>query len=271
VERKQPNAAQLRIGQHIAELVEDGATLQLGIGAIPDAVLQALSSRRDLGVHSEMFSDGVLDLVEKGVITGARKALDRDKIVASFVVGSRRLLDFIDDNPMVELHPSDYTNNSHVIRQFEHMVAINSAIEVDITGQVCAESLGTTLYSGVGGQMDFLRGAALSPRGRPIIALPATARVSSSMMEGKQTSTPSTPGLGALDPIDGRISRITPLLAPGAAVTTSRAHVHYVVTEYGVAALHGRDLAERARSLIAIAAPQFRDQLQRAAIELHIM
>jgi acyl-CoA hydrolase len=271
VERKQPNAAQLRIGQHIAELVEDGATLQLGIGAIPDAVLQALSSRRDLGVHSEMFSDGVLDLVEKGVITGARKALDRDKIVASFVVGSRRLLDFIDDNPMVELHPSDYTNNSHVIRQFEHMVAINSAIEVDLTGQVCAESLGTTLYSGVGGQMDFLRGAALSPRGRPIIALPATARVSSSMMEGKQTSTPSTPGLGALDPIDGRISRITPLLAPGAAVTTSRAHVHYVVTEYGVAALHGRDLAERARSLIAIAAPQFRDQLQRAAIELHIM
>ena len=271
VERKQPNAAQTRIGQHIADLVEDGATLQLGIGAIPDAVLQALSDRRDLGIHSEMFSDGVLDLVEKGVITGARKALDRGKIVASFVVGTRRLLDFIDDNPIVELHPSDYTNNSHVIRQFEHMVAINSAIEVDLTGQVCAESLGTTLYSGVGGQMDFLRGAALSPRGRPIIALPATARVSSSMMEGKQTSTPSTPGLGALEPIDGHISRITPLLAPGAAVTTSRAHVHYVVTEYGIAALHGRDLAERARSLIAIAAPQFREQLQRAAVELHLM
>src|SRR6185312_3145980 len=219
--------AQMRIGQHIAELVEDGATLQLGIGAIPDAVLAALADRRDLGIHSEMFSDGVLDLVERGVITGARKALDRGKIVASFVVGSRRLLDFIDDNPMVELRPSDYTNNSHIIRQFEHMVAINSAIQVDLTGQVCAESLGTTVYSGVGGQMDFLRGAALSPRGRPIIALPATARQSSSMLASAQSAASSAPGVGAIDPVDGLISRITPLLAPGAAVTTSRAHVHY--------------------------------------------
>ncbi|HEU4784861.1 MAG TPA: acetyl-CoA hydrolase/transferase C-terminal domain-containing protein, partial [Ktedonobacterales bacterium] len=172
VASRPPDAAHMRIGQHIAELIEDGATLQLGIGAIPDAVLAALADRHDLGIHSEMFSDGVLDLVERGVITGARKALDRGKIVASFVVGSRRLLDFIDDNPMVELHPSDYTNNSHIIRQFEHMVAINSAIQVDLTGQVCAESLGPRLYSGVGGQMDFLRGAALAPRGRPIIALP---------------------------------------------------------------------------------------------------
>jgi 4-hydroxybutyrate CoA-transferase len=271
VARKQPDAAQLRIGRHIAELVEDGATLQLGIGAIPDAVLQALSDRRDLGIHSEMFSDGVLDLVEKGVITGARKALDRGKCVASFVIGSRRLLDFIDDNPMVELHPSDYTNNSHIIRQFEHMVAINSAIQVDLTGQVCAESLGTTVYSGVGGQMDFLRGAALSPRGRPIIALPATARLSSSMLTGTQPAASSAPDVGAIDPVDGLISRITPLLAPGAAVTTSRAHVHYVVTEFGIAALHGRDLAERAQSLIAIAAPQFRDQLERAAYDLHLI
>jgi len=273
VESKQPDAAQMRIGQHIAELVEDGATLQLGIGAIPDATLQALSDRRDLGVHSEMFSDGVLDLVERGVITGARKAKDRGKIVASFVVGSRRLLDFINDNPMVELHPSDYTNNSHVIRQFEHMVAINSAIQVDLTGQVCAESLGARLYSGVGGQMDFLRGAALAPHGRPIIALPATARVASSMMSSTQAAQASAPTLGALElePIDGQISRITPLLTPGSAVTTSRAHVHYVVTEHGIAALHGRDLAERARSLIGIAAPQFREQLERAAATLHLI
>lgn len=273
VESSQPDAAQVRIGQHIAELVDDGATLQLGIGAIPDAVLAALSDRHDLGIHSEMFSDGVLDLVERGVITGACKALDRGKMVASFVVGSRRLLDFIDDNPMVELHPSDYTNNSHVIRQFEHMVAINSAIQVDLTGQVCAESLGARLYSGVGGQMDFLRGAALAPRGRPIIALPATARVASSMMTTTHSAQASAPTLGALelDPIDGQISRITPLLTPGAAVTTSRAHVHYVVTEYGIAALHGRDLAERARRLIGIAAPQFREQLERAAATLHLI
>jgi 4-hydroxybutyrate CoA-transferase len=271
VEQKRPDAAQARIGQHIADLVEDGATLQLGIGAIPDAVLEALSDRHDLGIHSEMFSDGILDLVEKGVITGARKALDRGKIVASFVVGSRRLLNFIDDNPMVELQPSDYTNNSHIIRQFEHMVAINSAIQVDLTGQVCAESLGTKLYSGVGGQMDFLRGAALAAHGRPIIALPSTARVSSSMMTGNRVSTPSTSNFGALEPVDGYVSRIMPLLSPGAAVTTSRAHVHYVVTEFGVAALHGRDLAERAKSLIAIAAPQFREQLERAASDLHLM
>lgn len=271
VAQKQPDAAQARIGEHVAGLVEDGATLQLGIGAIPDAVLHALSDRRDLGIHSEMFSDGVLDLVEQGVITGARKALDRNKIVASFVVGTRRLLDFIDDNPMVELHPSDYTNNSHVIRQFEHMVAINSAIQVDLTGQVCAESLGTRLYSGVGGQMDFLRGAALAARGRPIIALPATARLTSSMMANGASPTASATRVGELEPVEGRISRITPLLTPGAAVTTSRAHVHYVVTEYGVAALHGCDLAERATRLIAIAAPEFREQLERAAKTLRLI
>jgi 4-hydroxybutyrate CoA-transferase len=244
-------------------LVEDGATLQLGIGAIPDAVLQALTDRRDLGVHSEMFSDGVLDLVERGVITGARKTLDRGKIVASFVVGSQRLLDFIHDNPMVELHPSDYTNDTRTIRQFEHMVAINSAIQVDLTGQVCAESIGTHLYSGVGGQMDFLRGAALAKDGRPIIALPSTARA------------PHASGIKAsralLEPVDGLVSRIVPVLTPGAAVTTSRAHVHYIATEYGVAELHGRDLAERARSLIAIAAPQFREDLERSAYELRLL
>jgi 4-hydroxybutyrate CoA-transferase len=263
VERRTPDEIQMRIGRHIAGLIEDGATLQLGIGAIPDAVLQSLTDRRDLGIHSEMFSDGVLDLVECGVITGARKPLDRGKMVASFVVGSRRLLDFINDNPMVELHPSNYTNDTRIIRQFEQMVAINSAIQVDLTGQVCAESIGTHLYSGVGGQMDFLRGAALAKNGRPIIALPATAKM------------PHASGIKAsrelLRSVDGLVSRIVPVLTPGAAVTTSRAHVHYIATEYGVAALHGRDLAERARSLIALAAPQFREELEQSAYELHLL
>jgi len=262
VERREPNETQVRIGQHVAEMIQDGATLQLGIGAIPDAVLQALTDRCDLGIHTEMFSDGVLDLVERGVITGARKAIDRGKIVASFVVGSRRLLDFIDDNPMVEMQPMNYTNNTLIIRQLEHMVSVNSAIQVDLTGQVCAESMGTRLYSGVGGQMDFMRGAALSKHGRPIIALPTTAHLGPDDEFDTFDRT--------LEPIDGMVSRIVPVLSPGAAVTTSRAHVHYVVTEYGIAALHGRDLAERARSLIAIAAPQFREQLERVAYKLHL-
>jgi len=263
VESRKPNETQLQIGRHVAGLIDDGATLQLGIGAIPDAVLRALSDRRDLGVHTEMFSDGILDLVERGVITGTRKAVDREKIVASFVVGSRTLLDFIDDNPAVEMRPNDYTNNSQVISQFEHMVAINSAIQVDLTGQVCAESIGTHLYSGVGGQMDFMRGAALSKRGRPIIALPATAKAPGN---GEPDSSN-----GMLAPVDGEISRIVPILATGAAVTTSRAHVHYVVNEYGVAALHGRTLAERTHSLIGIAAPQFRESLERTAYGLHLI
>ena len=264
VERARADETHTRIGEQVATLIEDGATLQLGIGAIPDATLQALADRRDLGVHSEMFSDGVLDLVERGVITGARKAVDRGKIVASFVIGSRRLLDFIDDNPSVELRSADYTNNTHLIRQFEHMVAVNSAIQVDLTGQVCAESIGSHIYSGVGGQMDFMRGAALATRGRPIIALPATAPA-----RGRHTPGGALDEL--LDPVDGQVSRITPVLAPGAGVTTSRAHVHFVVTEYGVAALHGRDLAERARALIEIAAPQFREALERAAYALRLM
>ncbi len=262
VDRRQPDEQQTRIGQQVAQLIEDGATLQLGIGAIPDAVLHALEDRRDLGVHTEMFSDGVLDLVESGAITGERKPIDRGKIVASFVVGSQRLLDFINDNPMVELHPSDYTNETRNIRQFEHMVAVNSAIQVDLTGQVCAESIGTRLYSGVGGQMDFMRGAALSTRGRPIIALPSTVHA---------PKVPLPPAPFELEPVDGVISRIVPVLTPGAAVTTSRAYVHYVVTEYGIAELHGRDLAERTRSLIAIAAPQFREPLERAAHALHLL
>lgn len=263
VERRKPNEIQSQIGRQVAELIDDGATLQMGIGAIPDAVLEALSNRRDLGIHTEMFSDGVLDLVERGVITGERKNINRGKIVASFVVGSRRLLDFIDDNPMVEMRPVDYTNNTLVIRQLEQMVAINSAIQVDLTGQVCAESIGTQLYSGVGGQMDFMRGAALSPRGLPIIALPSTARINN------HTTVETGPHM--LEPINGEISRIVPLLSTGAAVTTSRAHVHYVVTEYGTARLHGRTLAERAQSLIDISAPQFREPLERIARDLHLI
>ncbi|GCE22808.1 acetyl-CoA hydrolase/transferase family protein [Dictyobacter kobayashii] len=268
VARRQPDEIQMQVGRYVASLIEDGATLQLGIGAIPDAVLQALSDRRALGVHTEMFSDGILDLVEQGVITGENKIMDRGKIVASFVVGSRRLLDFIADNPTVEMRPSDYTNSTANIRQFEHMVTINSAIQVDLTGQVCAESIGTRFYSGVGGQMDFMRGAALSRRGRPIIALPATARVP----RGDELTAAVLDTLpGLLKPVNNVASRIVPILTPGAAVTTSRAHVHYVATEYGVAVLHGRDLAERARSLIAIAAPQFREELERAAYNLHLL
>jgi len=258
----EPNAVHRRIGQKVAELIEDGATLQLGIGAIPDAVLQALTDRRDLGIHSEMFADGVLDLVERGVITGARKSLNRGKIVASFVIGSQRVLDFIHDNPAVELRPSDYTNDPQIIRQFSGMVAINSALQVDLTGQICAESVGPLMYSGVGGQLDFLTGAARAPRGKPIVALPATAR---------PRHLPDPPAPGDLAPSNGCISRIVPSLAPGAAVTTTRAHVHYVATEYGVAYLHGADLAERARRLIAIAAPEFREPLERAAHDLHLL
>jgi len=257
-----PNETQQIIGRHVAELIEDGSTLQMGIGAIPDAALQALTDRRDLGIHTEMFSDGVIDLVERGVITGARKVRDRGKLVTCFVMGSQRLMDFLDNNPAVKLYPVTYTNDPHIIRQFDHFVSVNSALQVDLTGQVCAESIGTIQYSGVGGQMDFMRGAAMSPNGRPILALAATAKV-------PRTGAETHPH--ALTPVDGLISKIVPVLMPGAAVTTTRAHVHYVVTEYGRAMLLGRSIAERARSLIAIAAPQFREQLERAAYNLRLI
>src|SRR5437899_1186216 len=224
VGQQPPNQIQREIGGHVGELIEDGATLQLGIGAIPDAILQDVTDRRDLGIHSEMFSDGVLDLVERGVIPGARKALDRGKMVASFLIGSRRLMDFLDDNPMVELRSISYTNDIEVIRQFDHMVAINSALEVDLTGQVCAESIGTAQYSGVGGQIDFLQGAADAPHGRPVLACAATAPTS----QDRAGNIPYE-----LTSMDGQVSRIVPTLTPGAVVTTTRAHVHYVATEYG--------------------------------------
>ena len=229
------------IGAYVADLVEDGATLQLGIGGIPNAALAAMGSRRDLGVHTEMFSDGLLDLVEAGVVTGAEKTLHPGKIVTTFISGSHRLYDWVDNNPMVEMHPVDYTNDTSIIRRNTRMTAINSALEVDLSGQVCADSIGTRLYSGVGGQMDFMRGAALSPGGKAIIALPSTAR-------------------------SGALSRIVPVLSEGAGVTTTRAHVQYVVTEFGVAYLHGKSIRERARALIDIAHPAFREPLADWAI-----
>ncbi|GAB4566758.1 MAG: acetyl-CoA hydrolase/transferase C-terminal domain-containing protein [Anaerolineae bacterium] len=239
-----PGDIQMRIGQHIAELVEDGSTLQTGIGDIPNAVLSALRDKRDLGVHTELFSDNVVDLVEAGVITNARKTLHPGKIISGLVLGSRRLYDFVDNNPMVELRPIDYVNDPFVIAQNEKMVAINSAIEVDLTGQVCADSIGHRFYSGVGGQLDFIRGAARSKGGKPIIALPSTAR-------------------------GGTISRIVPQLKPGAGVTTTRNDVHYVVTEYGVAYLHGKTIRQRVEALISIAHPDFREELRRAARACH--
>lgn len=225
-----------QIGQHVASLIRDGDCLQMGIGAIPDATLGYLGGHRDLGIHTEMFSDGVLPLIEKGVITNRNKNKHRGKIVTTFAMGSQRLYDFVDDNPEVVFLDVAYTNDTAVIRSNPQVVAINSALQVDLSGQVCADSLGTRIYSGVGGQMDFVRGASLSEGGRAIIALPATAA-------------------------NGRVSRITSLLTPGAGVVTTRAHVHYVVTEYGIANLRARSVTERARALINIAAPAFREEL----------
>jgi acetyl-CoA hydrolase len=235
-----PGAVARAIGGHVAGLIPDGATLQMGIGEIPDAVLLSIKDRKHLGVHTEMFSDGLIELFESGVITGERKTLHRGKIVASFVLGTKKTFDFIDNNPFVEFHPSDYVNDPFIIARHDNMVAINSALSVDLTGQVCADSIGTEIYSGFGGQVDFIRGAARSENGRPIIALPATAK-------------------------DGKLSRIVDVLAPGSGVVTSRADVHYVVTEHGVASLHGKSLRERARQLIAIADPRYRDELTEAA------
>src|SRR6187431_3198542 len=229
-----------RIGEYVGSLVPDRATLQLGIGAIPAATALALTDKSDLGIHTEMFTDPIVDLVEAGVVTGARKERNRGKIVTAFLMGSKRLYHFVDDNPMVEMRAVDFTNDTHVIRSFSRMVAINSAIEVDLTGQVCADSIGHRLYSGVGGQMDFIRGAAQAEEGKAIIALPSTAA-------------------------GGTRSRIVATLAAGAGVVTTRAHVRTVVTEWGVAELFGKSTRERAKALIAIAHPDFRADLQREA------
>ena len=235
-----PDEVAQRIGQRIADLIEDGSTLQMGIGTIPDAVLACLTDKKDLGIHTEMFSDGVIPLVEAGVINGRRKNIRPGKIVSSFVLGSHRLYDWLHDNPMVEFHPTEYTNDPFRIAQHDKMIAINSALEVDLTGQVCADSLGTYFYSGIGGQVDFIRGASRSHGGKPIIALPATAK-------------------------HGAQSRIVSALKPGAGVVTSRGDVHYVVTEFGVADLHGKSIRERVLALVHIAHPDFRDQLMEEA------
>lgn len=231
-----------RIAQNIAELIPDGATMQLGIGAIPDAMLKYLYEKKDLGIHTELFSDGVIDLVDAGVLTNTRKSLHPGKIIAGFILGTQRLYDWVDDNPLIELHPTEYVNDPFVIAQNDRMVAVNSAIEIDLTGQVCADSIGPKIYSGVGGQLDFIYGASRSRGGIPVIALPSTAK---------------------------QFSRIVPMLKQGAGVVTTRNHVRYVVTEYGIADLYGKTIRQRAQALIGIAHPDFREELSYRASELH--
>jgi acetyl-CoA hydrolase len=231
-----------RIGEHIAGLIEDGACIQLGIGGIPDAVLGFLDDKQDLGVHTEMFTEALPELISKGIVTGERKTFHPGKVIAGFVLGTRAVYDFVHDNAQVEFHPTDYVNNPLNIARNERMVAVNSALQIDLTGQICADSIGETIYSGFGGQADFMRGAALSPGGLPITALPATA-------------------------MDGTVSRIVPILDRGAGVVITRADAHAIVTENGVAQLHGRNVRERARALIEIADPRFQEDLSRAARE----
>jgi 4-hydroxybutyrate CoA-transferase len=236
-----------KIAQFIAERIPDGATLQTGIGAIPDAVLRYLGHKKDLGIHSELFSDGVIELVEKGIINGRRKTIHTGKITAGFMIGTKKLYQWADDNPLIELHRTEYVNSPFTIAKNARMVAINSAIEIDLTGQVCADSIGPKFYSGVGGQMDFIYGSSLSDGGLPIIALP-----SSTILK------------------DGTLlSRIVPMLKPGAGVTTSRNHVHHVVTEYGMIDLYGKNVHQRAQALISIAHPNFREELTRQADQLN--
>ena len=238
-----------KIARFIAELIPDGATMQLGIGAIPDAVLKYLQHKKDLGVHSELFSDGVIELVNSGVLTSSRKTLHPGKIIAGFMLGSKDLYHWADDNPLIEMHRTEYVNDPFVIAQNERMVAINSAIEVDLTGQVCADSIGPKLYSGVGGQLDFIYGASRSKGGVPIIALPSTTTLKDGTL----------------------VTRIASVLKQGAGVVTSRNHVHYVVTEYGIADLYGKTIRQRARQLINIAHPDFRIDLEKQARDLHYL
>jgi acyl-CoA hydrolase len=235
VKTEEADALTCSIGRHVASLIEDGATLQMGIGKIPNAVLSMLGGHKKLGIHTEMFSDGIIDLIQSGVITGELKKKHQYKIVSSFMLGTKRLYQFVHDNPLIEMLDIGYVNDTHVIRQNPKVTAINSALEVDITGQICADSIGPKMYSGVGGQMDFMRGASLSKGGKPIIALPSTTS------KGE--------------------SKIVSMLKPGAGVVTTRAHVHYVVTEYGIAYLHGKTLTERAKALIDIAHPMHREDL----------
>jgi len=237
-----PNAIESQIGDYVANLIEDRSTLQMGIGSIPNAVLTRLTNHKDLGLHTEMFSDGVIDLILNNVINGNYKKINRGRALSTFVMGSKRLYDYVNDNPFVEMRASNYTNNAAYIKQNPKMVAINSAIEVDLTGQVCADSIGSAIYSGVGGQMDFIRGASLSEGGKAIIALPSVTK--------------------------NGISRIVPSLKPGAGVVTTRAHVHYVVTEYGVANLYGQTIKNRVKALVDIAHPDHRESIDRAYFDM---
>ncbi|WP_166965915.1 acetyl-CoA hydrolase/transferase family protein [Yeosuana marina] len=231
-----------KIGDYVASLIEDKSTLQMGVGVIPNAVLSKLTNHKNLGLHTEMFSDGVIDLILNNVINGNYKAISPGRTLATFLMGSKRLYDYVDDNPFIELRASDYVNDVSIIKQNKRMVAINSAIEVDVTGQVCADSMGSKIYSGVGGQMDFIRGASLSEGGKAIIALPSTTK--------------------------SGISRIVPCLKPGAGIVTTRAHVHYIITEYGIADLYGKTIQNRVKALVEIAHPNHREAIEKAYFEL---
>ncbi|MBR3286932.1 MAG: 4-hydroxybutyrate CoA-transferase [Bacteroidales bacterium] len=237
----EPDETEIAIGKHCAALIEDGACLQMGIGAMPNAVLAQLGNHKDLGIHTEMFADGVLNLVEKGVITGAKKKLDRGKMVSSFLMGSKRVYDFIDNNPMVAMMDIGYTNDPFIVAQQPKMTAINSALQIDLTGQVCADSLGTKFWSGVGGQIDFVYGASRSKGGKSIIAMPSITKKG--------------------------VSKIAPVLSPGAGVVTTRSHMHWIVTEYGAVDLYGMPMQDRAKALINLAHPSAREELDRAAFE----
>ena len=241
-EMAEPTIIEGKIGDFVAGLIEDRSTLQMGIGSIPNAVLTRLTNHKDLGLHTEMFSDGVIDLILSNVINGNYKSINRGRALATFLMGSKRLYDYVDDNPFIEMRASNYTNDVSIIKQNPRMVAINSAIEVDLTGQVCADSIGSKIYSGVGGQMDFIRGASLSDGGKAIIALPSQTKAG--------------------------ISRIVPSLKPGAGVVTTRAHVNYVVTEYGIAELYGKTIKNRVKALVNIAHPNHREAIDRQYFDL---
>jgi acyl-CoA hydrolase len=246
LESKPATKVEESIAAHIMPLIEKGSTIQMGIGGIPDSVYAAMEGNLELGIHTEMISDGAMRAIQRGVVTGTRKSLHPGKVIITFTLGSDELYDFVDNNPLIEAHPVDHVNDPVIVSQNDNMVAINSAIEVDLTGQVCSDSIGERIYSGFGGQVDFIRGAARSKGGRPIIAVPATAK-------------------------GGELSRIVPTLKPGAGVVTSRADVHYVVTEYGAVNLFGKNLRERVEALISISAPQFRQELEDAAKERKLL
>jgi acyl-CoA hydrolase len=237
-----PDKIEQKIGDYIAELIDDGSTLQMGIGSIPNAVLTRLTNHKNLGLHTEMFSDGVIDLILKDVINGNKKGINPGRAMATFLMGTKKLYDYVDDNPFVEMRSSDFVNDVAIIRQNPKMVAINSAIEIDVTGQVCADSIGTKLYSGVGGQMDFIRGASLSENGKAILAIPSQTKKG--------------------------ISRIVPFLKKGAGVVTTRAHIHYVVTEYGVADLYGKTIKQRVKAMVNIAHPNHREWIEKEYYQL---